>query len=82
MNARGVRHHGYLDGRVRRQVRNHAPIEDDTGFQHALVSRENTAGYRGTALARRREPIGWQRRAGQHLVERLAEFRPSPFVSG
>jgi hypothetical protein len=43
---------------------------------------EITAGYRGTALARRRKPIGWQRRAGQHLVERLAEFRPSPFVSG
>src|SRR6516164_2102636 len=43
MNARGVGHHRYLDGRVRRQVRDHALIEDDAGLQHALFIVDDTA---------------------------------------
>src|SRR6516225_4643767 len=82
MNARGVRHHWYLDGRIRGQVRNDALIEDNTGFQHALFIVDDTADRRGSALARRREPIRRQRRAGEHMIERIRELRSSPFVSG
>ena len=82
MNAGGVRHHRHLDRRVRRQVRDDASVGHDAGFQHALLVVQDAADRRGAALARRRQPIGRQGCAGEHAIQRVAEFRASALVGG